>query len=794
MRVPIGWLKDYVPLEVTVPDLVRLLNFSGTKVETVHQPSGAIAGVVVAKVLSIEPHPNADNLTLVEVETSDGDRERVVCGAKNFAVGDLVPWALVGARLPDMVIAERKIRGEASRGMLCSGRELGVGKDHSGILVLPPDARLGTEVSEVLGLNDTILELELTPNRPDCMGMIGIAREVAALTGTTMALPVTDTTPPDAAPAVPVELADLLGCPRYVARSIQGVTVAPSPAWIAARLLAVGLRPISNVVDATNYVMMELGHPLHPFDAAKVTGGSIVVRRAGDGEAMTTLDGIDRKLTSEDLVIADPDRALALAGVMGGADSEVSPHTTAVILEAAYFDPASIGATSRRHGLRSEASARFERGMDPDVLPFAAARAAGLMSEIAGGATAAVADVYPAPIARPHIMLRPSRTDAVLGTHVNPDRQAQLLRSVAFTVSGGDGGLDVEVPSFRPDVSREVDLIEEVARLEGLDKLPSTLPPGQLGGLNELQSADRILRRTLAGLGLHEAWTNSFMSPRELDALRLADDHPARRAVVVANPMSEDEKLLRTTLLPGLLRAAEHNLARASGGAALFEVARVYEPDPAPLPQEPTALGGVFAGIRREQSWDSAARAWDFFAVKGIVVALLDSLRIPAPEFDPVAGMPFHPSRAAKVSLGETTLGMIGEIHPDVCGAFDVPRGTVAFEMAWAAIAAALPGRAAAASLPRYPASLIDLAIVVDAAQHAGDIERVIRTVGEPETTSVRLFDVYTGLQVPDGKKSLAFALELRANDRTLTEKDVTLVTRRILDELEDRFGARLRA
>jgi phenylalanyl-tRNA synthetase beta chain len=793
MRVPIGWLKDYVPLEVTVPDLVRLLNFSGTKVETVHHPSRAISDVVVAKVFSIEPHPNADNLTLVEIETFGGDRERVVCGAKNFAVGDLVPWAKVGARLPDAVIAERKIRGEVSRGMLCSGRELGVGKDHSGILVLPPDARLGTEVSEVLGLNDTILELELTPNRPDCMGMVGIAREVAALTEAEMTLPVADMTPLDSSPGVPVELADLEGCPRYVARSIQGVTVGPSPAWIAARLLAVGLRPISNVVDITNYVMMELGHPLHPFDAAKVTGGSIIVRRAGDGEAMTTLDGVDRKLTSGDLVIADSDRVLALAGVMGGSDSEVSPHTTAVILEAAYFDPASIGATSRRHGLRSEASARFERGMDPEVLPFAAARAAGLMSEIAGGATAAIADVYPAPFARPRITLRPPRTDAMLGTHVDPDRQAQLLRSVSFTVSRDDGGLDVEVPSFRPDISREVDLIEEVARLEGLDKLPSTLPPGQLGGLNETQSADRILRRTLAGLGLHEAWTNSFMSPRDLDALRLADDHPARRAVVVANPMSEDEKLLRTTLLPGLLRAAQHNLARASGGVALFEVARVYEPGPELLPQEPTALGGVFAGTHSEQSWDSRARAWDFFAVKGMVVALMDSLRIPAPEFDPVAGMPFHPSRTAKVSWGETTLGMIGEVHPDVCAAFDVPRGTIAFEMAWAAIVAALPGRPAAASLPRYPASLIDLAIVVDAAQHAGDVERVIRSAGEPETTSVRLFDVYTGPQVPDGKKSLAYALELRATDRTLAEKDVTVVKSRILGELEDRFGARLR-
>jgi phenylalanyl-tRNA synthetase beta chain len=799
MRVPIAWLRDYVPVDVSVSELVRLLNFSGTKVEAVHAPRNAISDVVVAKVLAIEPHPNADNLTLVEVQTSGDECERVVCGAKNFAVGDLVPWAKVGAHLPEMVIGERKIRGETSRGMLCSGRELGVGRDHSGILVLPPDARLGAEVGDVLGLNDTVLELELTPNRPDCMGMVGIAREVAALTGTEMILPVADSVPSDPAEAdgssgVSVELSDYEGCPRYVARWIEGVTVASSPAWIAGRLLAVGLRSISNVVDVTNYVMMELGHPLHPFDAGKVTGGSIIVRRATDGEAITTLDGAERKLTSDDLVIADPDRALALAGVMGGADSEVSAATTEVILEAAYFDPASIGATSRRHGLRSEASARFERGMDPEVLPFAAARAAGLMTEVAGGATMAMVDVYPAPIKRPRITLRPQRTDALLGVHLIPDRQRQLLRSVSFGVSGAEDALEVDVPSFRPDVTREVDLIEEVARLEGLDELPSTLPPGQLGGLTEAQSADRLMRRTLGGLGLHEAWTNSFMSPRDLEALQLPEDDPGRSTVVVANPMSEDEKLMRTTLLPGLLHAAHHNLARAASGVALFEVARVYQPSSDALPDEPTALSAVFTGNRSEQSWQGPPGAWDFFAVKGIVSGLLESLRIPIIEYGPAAAMPFHPTRTAKVTVGNATLGMLGEIHPDVCVAFDVPQGTVAFEMAWDAIVGVIPGRPEADLLPRYPAVLIDLAIVVDAAQLATEVEEAIRSAGGPETTSVRLFDIYTGPQVPESKKSLAYALELRAPDRTLTESDATEVRARILRELESRFGAKLRA
>jgi phenylalanyl-tRNA synthetase beta chain len=403
-------------------------------------------------------------------------------------------------------------------------------------------------------------------------------------------------------------------------------------------------------------------------------------------------------------------------------------------------------------------------------------------------------DVYPAPITRPHITLRPHRTDGLLGVHLPPDRQQHLLESVSFKVSGDKDSFEVEVPSFRPDVNREVDLIEEVARLEGLDKLPSTLPPGRLGGLTEAQSADRLMRRTLGGLGLHEAWTNSFMSPRDMDALQLAEDDPARSAVVVANPMSEDEKLMRTTLLPGLLRAAQHNLARGSLGVALFEVARVYRPGAATLPQEPTALSAVFAGSRTGQSWIAPARAWDFFAAKGIVVALFESLRIGTPAFKPSAAMPFHPTRTAKVSVGDTTVGILGEVHPDVSTAFDVPIGTIAVELAWAAIVAAMPGRPMADLLPRYPAILIDLAVVVDSTQLAGDVEDAIRSAGGPETTSVRLFDVYTGPQVPEGEKSLAYALELRVPDRTLSESDATAVRGRILRELESRFGARLRA
>ncbi|HEX3326907.1 MAG TPA: phenylalanine--tRNA ligase subunit beta [Actinomycetota bacterium] len=795
MRVPLNWLREYVAVEASVSELVRLLNFSGTKVEAVHRSLGDVSGVVTAKVVAIQPHPNADNLILVDVEASSGDVEQVVCGAKNFSVGDLVPYAQVGARLPDMVIAERKIRGQMSRGMLCSGRELGVGKDHSGILVLPPDATVGDDVADVLDLNDTIVELELTPNRPDCMGMVGIAREVAALTGSKMTTPEADVPPASSSSHVSVELQDPAGCPRYVARYLEGITVAPSPRWIAARLLAVGIRPISNVVDVTNYVMMELGHPLHPFDATQVRDRSIIVRRAANDEWLRTLDGVTRSLAPEDLLITDPDRILALAGVMGGADSEVSGETSSVILEAAYFDAPSIARTSRRHQLRSEASARFERGMDPEAPPFAAARAAELIARVAGGdGSNEAVDVYPAPVVRPRISLRSARTDRLLGVAVDPQRQGELLRSVGFTVAEGPEVLEVDPPSFRPDVTQEVDLIEEVARLEGLDKLPSTLPPGRVGGLDPSQGADRVIRRTVAGLGVREAWTSTFMSPRDLDALKLDASHPARSAIEVANPMSEEEKLLRTTLLPGLLNATRHNLARGAGGAALFEVASVYLPSSEPLPHEPTMLGGVFSGARRHHAWDAGAMDWDFFAVKGIVTALLDSLRVAPPAFTRMGDMPFHPTRAARLTWGDTAFGALGELHPDVCEAFDVAPGTIAFEVAVETLLAALPGPPTPPSLPRFPAVLIDLAIVVDAAQEAGAITDAIRSAGAPETTNVRLFDVYSGPQVPEGKKSLAFALALRVPDRTLTTEDAAVVKDRIVAELAERFGARLRA
>lgn len=796
MRVSLAWLREFVDVDVPLATLKEMLDVSGTKVEKIHRPGEGINGVVVAQVQEIDPHPNADNLSMVTVATGEGE-QRVVCGAKNFAVGDKVALARVGARLPEMEITERKIRGEVSAGMLCSASELGVAKDHSGLLILPEDAALGADVVRTLGLDDAVFELELTPNRPDCMSVVGVAREVAALTGNELRLPSADVAADESTGApVTVRIEDSAGCPRFVARYLAGVKVGPSPQWMTARLVSAGVRPVSNVVDVTNYVLMELGQPLHAYDAAKVAGGQLVVRRARPGEKLTTLDDVERTLHADDLVIGGRDgEALGIAGVMGGAGSEVSDATTDVILECAYFDHVSIAYTSRRHGLRTEASARFERGADPEAPPFAAARAARLMVELAGATVSAtVVDEYPAPVVRPSITLRPQRTSKLLGADVPADRQARHLRSIGIEVTEGEGVLTAQVPSFRPDLTREADLVEEVIRLYGIDKVAATLPPGRAGRLDEKQRFDRSLRRTLASLGLREAWTDSFMGPKELDDLGLGAGHPARNLVLLANPLVDDRPGLRTTLLPGLLRSVARNVAHRAEGVALFEIARVYEPAGEDLPLEAEVLGAVFVGRRRAQGWSAAASRWDFFAAKGVLEAALRSLRLPAPELGPAEGLPFHPTRGASVSIGGAQAGALGELHPDVCDRFDVPEGTIALELSLAPVVAALPERVKVADLPKFPPLLNDLAVVVDEGVPARDVTDIVHEAGSPEVSAVRLFDIYRGDQIAPGKKSLAFALEIRSGERTLTDEEALAVRDRIVAALNERIGAELRA
>jgi len=795
MRVSLRWLQEFVEVDAEPEKLAEMLDLSGTKVEAVHRLGQGIDGVVVAEVLKIDEHPNADNLVLVDARISDSEVFHVVCGARNFAVGDRVPYAQVGAHLPGLEISERKIRGQQSQGMLCSAAELGISKDHSGILVLPPDSPLNDAVTSLLGLDDVIFELEITSNRRDCLSVIGVAREVSAILDTELKVPEVNLLgSSDVASPVSVSIEDGRGCPRYLARYIEGVSVGASPTWMAARLLAAGMRPISNVVDATNYVMLEYGQPLHAFDGDLVTEQSIIVRRAKSGEKLTTLDGLDRELDPEDLVIADPKQAVALAGVIGGGLSEVGDATRNVILEAAHFDAETVAFTARRHQVRTEASARFERGSDPEIVPVAAARAAQLMAETSGGSVSATeTDEYPAPIQRASVRLRPERADRVLGAPLSSDTQAKYLRGLGMKVDRVDDAFSVEVPPWRYDVRREEDLIEEVARLSGFGRLPSTLPPGRSGGLETGQSFDRRARLLLTANGVAEAWTTSLMGAWELDQLLVPANHPLRRLVRLANPMSEQEDALRTTLLPGLLRSATRNLSAHRTSVALFEIARIYEPSEEELPWQPVVLAAVFSGLRSPKGWNTAETRWDFFSAKGVLEALIAGAGCGPAVFDTASGMPFHPTRAAKVTLGGARLGSIGELHPDVCANFDVAEGTCVFEIALAPLIDALPGREQAQELMRHPSIYLDLAIVVEDQVPAAEVESLIKATGEPELVSVRAFDLYRGEQVPAGNKSLAFALELRVPDRTLTDEEATAVRDRIVDSLAQRLQATLR-
>jgi phenylalanyl-tRNA synthetase beta chain len=795
MRVSLGWLREHVDIELDPEELAHRLDMSGTKVEALHRPGEGIQGVVVAEVLAIEPHPNADTLSMVEVNQG-GEQHRVVCGAKNFSVGDRVPLALVGSKLPGLTITERKIRGEVSRGMLCSGSELGISKDHSGILVLQPDAPLGQDVVELLHLDDVILELEITPNRPDCMSVHGVAREVAAITDKVLkSIPVPLESEPGTSPkGLSVDIQDLSGCPRYLARRLSKVQVGPSPVWMAARLLASGVRPISNVVDATNYVLLEMGQPLHAFDAARVVDQHLIVRRATPGEVLKTLDDVDRHLHPDDLVIADPAKGLAIAGVMGGADSEVTPGTTEIILESAYFEPTAVAYTSRRHGLRSEASARFERGLDADGVAPAALRASSLIAEIAGGEEEGAVDRYPKPVERSTIRLRPCRTTSLLGLELEPARQADHLTSVGIGITEEGDELVATVPLFRPDLSREIDLIEEIARLEGFDKLPSSIPSGPSGGLDPRQRAERTLRRVLVTSGVTEAWTGSFQSPSELDDLDLDEDHPARRMILLENPMSEQEPALRTTLLPGLLRSAGLNASHRAPGIALFEIARTYRPGRSQLAEEELALAAVFSGERIPKTWSGDRSNWDIFAVKGLLNSATAYLGLPALRFERVKGAPFHPGRAAQIYLGSRPLGVVGELHPDICSRFEVPERTLTCEVSVEELLVDLPDRRKASALPTQPSIFIDLAFVVDEVVASAELTGLIEAAGAPEIVASRLFDVYRGDQVPDGKKSLAYALELRSSDRTMTDTEASAVTDRIVTAARERLDAQLRA
>jgi phenylalanyl-tRNA synthetase beta chain len=831
MRVPLPWLREYCDPDLDVRQIEERLTMTGTKVEAIHhQGVSSSDGFVVGRVLSAEQHPDADRLKVCTVDLGDEDPARIVCGAPNVAAGQTVAVARPGAVMPDGTkLKQAKLRGVVSEGMILSETELEIGPGGEGIMVLDEgilDAELapGTPLAEVLAISTDVLELEITPNRPDCLGVYGVARELHAATGAALVEAPWSEDPGsfgslDAAEVL-VERPEL--CPRFTARVFEDVTVAPSPLWLKARLTAAGQRPINNVVDITNYAMLLSGQPLHAFDLDRVAGARLTVRRAHEGERVQTLDGQTRTLDGEMVVIEDADGPTSIAGLMGGARSEVQPDTRRVLMEVATWSGPNIHRSSWALGLRSEASGRFEKGLQPEQCLHAQAIATRLMIELCGARVApGTIDIGGDGPPAASIVLREQRVRAILGVDVARERQAEILGALDFASEPHELGLRVSVPALRrEDVTREVDLIEEVARIDGLERLPATLPArrGAAGRLTHAQRVRRSAEDALLGRGLHEIVGWSFTDPELLDRLRLGPDHEMRRVLRIENPMSEGQSIMRPTLIGSLLDAARHNVARNGPDVAIFESGTVYRAreasstDPREHPaDEHHALGALLSGSLEPRTWRGERREADFFAAKALLGALLERFHI---DWSVSAHVwPFlHPGRSAAVlarspsgspasggggggggaeDAGTVRLGLIGEIHPLVAQAWDL-AGAVAFVIDAGKLAALAPPVVAFEAFGPFPALRQDLAVALPESVSAAEALARVRAAGGETLAEASVFDVYAGAQVGEGRRSLALALSFRALERTLTDEDIEPVRAAIVSALEQ-IGGELR-
>ena len=790
MKITTKWLAEYVDCAWDWRELVDRLTISGLEFEGVDQLAQRFEGVVVGSVLECEGHPNADRLSVCKVDVG-GDVNTIVCGAPNVASGQKVAVALPGCTLPgDFTIKRAKIRGIESLGMICAEDELGLGDNHDGIMVLDDALEPGTPFAIAAGLDDIVLDFEVTPNRPDCLSVVGIAREVRALTGNPLSLPPCDVSEQGApcADDINISIEHPNDCPRYVGRVIRGVKVGPSPQWLQRRLQAVGQRPINNIVDITNYVLLELGQPLHAFDLHKLSGRQIVVRRAREDESIETLDGVSRKLDSNALVIADGERPVALAGIMGGANSEVDEHTADIVLESAYFDPSRIRQTKAHLGLHTEAASRFERGADWDLCLRAANRAAMLIAEYAGGRIAEEAiDVYPIPRNTAPIHLRLDRANRLLATHFSPADAQKILESLDCKVENDGEDMRVTPPSFRPDLLREADLVEELGRIYGYDRIPGSQ---RANGpwLTQLSPAlywKKVARQRMADIGLDEILSNTIVDASWEQHIE------APCAIELANPPTEAQSLLRTRLLPSLLEVARRNFNQRARSLALFELGKCFSAPraDAALPQERWNMAALYAGPLSTTTWQGPQRDLDFYDLKGVLERLADAIPL---EFEPVLCAGYRPGHCASVTLDGNSIGHIGQAAPDLCAAFDIEAAVYIFELDFATLVNAWQRhRPAFVHLPKFPAAERDLSVIVsDDVSHSAIAREIIAGA---LVESVEFFDLYQGEPIESGHKSLSFSIRLRHPERTLKDKQADAAINEILKKLQKRFGAHLR-
>ena len=810
MQVSIKWLKDYIDFTETPEQLADKLTMAGIPVENVVDPGEGLEKVVTGRIEKLEPHQNSDHLQICTMNVGLAENIIIVTGAQNVAEGQVVPVAMVGAHLPNgMKISKGKLRGVASNGMLCSAQELKLDleklpeEQKTGIFILPSDTPVGIPAKDVLGLNDVVLEFELTANRADCFSVFGLIREIAAITGNKPHFPEIKVNEDDNTKLndiFSVEIADPDLCSRFSTRMLKNVKIGPSPEWMQQRLEGAGIRSINNVVDVTNFVMIELGHPMHAYDYDKITGKKLIARRAIEGEELHTLDDTSRKAKGEMLVIADSEKAAGLAGIMGGFETEITDTTTTVVLESADFYGPCIRRTARACGLSSEASGRFERGVDSETTIKALDRAAQLLQEM-GACTVCegIVDVYPNPKQANYVTFTPEQINNHLGTNIAKDVMLNIITSVGFDVTKDENDeITVKVPSWRNDVTCMADISEEIARLHGFDKIKSTLPNGV--SMQGTQSAKQTfidkVKASLSSQGLYETISFALTNEETFNKLNIPQDSPLRKAVPIMNPLSDEYPLVRTTLLSSIFDNLARNLARKNDDVALFEVGSVFFPKALPvteLPDEVVKIAGAITGRRNAQGWNQTNDMVDFYDAKGIIEELLANLRVTRYTVETGTHYAMHPGKTALFKKGRDVIATVGEVHPAVLSAYGITKPVYIFELDATTVMKYMAKDLKYKALPKYPATSRDLAMLVDVDVNAADIEKAMTKTAGQNLTQITLFDVYTGKQVEEGKKSLAFSLTFQSNDKTLTDAEIDPAIEKIVAKLQKDFNANLR-
>ncbi len=791
MKVSYKWLKELVDFDWPPEELAAKLTDAGVEVETITPLGRGLERVVVGEIKKIQKHPEADHLSVCEVEIGS-EFLQVVCGAPNVKEKAKVPVALIGTKLPTgMAITKTTLRGVDSFGMICSEKELGIGEDQKGIMILDSELKIGLPIAVALHLDDHVLDLDLTPNRADCLSIIGVARDVAALAGSSLRKPTIQFNEADESTKdrVEVEIEDSVACPRYAARVIQEVKIKESPFWLKRKLESVGMRSINNVVDITNFVMMETGHPLHAFDYDLFSQKKVVVRRAEGGEKFITLDQVERRLNNEILLITDGKKSVAIAGIMGGMESEVSQRTKNVLLESAYFDPKVIRRGRIYLGVSTEASQRFERGVDPNGVVSAANRACQLLEELAEGKVLkGVVDEYPSPIMPACVILRPQRVNQILATNLASQKMAQILEKLDMEVKENQH-LKVTIPTFRPDLSREIDLIEEIARIHGYDKIKTSLrASGSL--VTHVTEEDRVVRRfkrLLAGKGFFEVLTNNLVDPKI--SKKICPDLPS---VKLQNPLSEEMSILNVTLAHTLLSVISRNKNRKEEDTRIFELGKVYTAREGEMPREELHLGLALSGKRDPIHWEMEETQVDLYDLKGVLELLLNNFSLSF-RLEPKKNALLKSGRSFEIKIDGENMGILGEVADDVLELFEIKDKVYTSELDFGKLLAYTPKKKTFLPLPKFPPVDRDIAMLVDEDILAERVKEKIKMVGGALIEEVILFDVYRGKQIPPGKKSLAYSIRYRSRDKTLTDQEVEKIHQKVISELERSFRATLR-